>query len=371
MKSTCTKTFFLSLLVLFGAAQAAAGRQAAPKLDWREFTSEEGGFSVKFPGAPRLSSPKMTVGPFTSTHHVHEVSVGDYSFGMDYLEIPAGANPEYGREGGIRGFIDRALAAGGRVLSDGKVSRGTCEGREASVLVPSRPGASRFKQMRVFYSGRRVYMLFFIADKDRPEAREAALLFMESFVVNDGCGASAPPAAAPKAEPVRSTVEGQRDAATGWRRIESVEHGFTVLMPGAARRESRQSHVDSLSLFSHAYVYESDGVIYEAKLQGDFPEGFYSDVASLERQIDLNLYILKKNLEPLGLSFTETRRFKAGPHPAREYAITNEQTGLRGRAQLYATPRRSYLFIVRDRVPRAAADADLERFFSSIKVSPK
>ncbi|MET0625872.1 MAG: hypothetical protein ABW250_23260 [Pyrinomonadaceae bacterium] len=363
------RLLLLPLLLFSASARAAAGRQAVPKLDWREFTSEAGGFTVKFPGAPRLSNPKMTLGPFTLTRHVHEVSVGDYSFEMDYVEIPAGGNADYGREGGIRGFIDRALAAGGRVLSDGKVSRGTCEGREASVLVPSGAGASRFKHARSFFSGQRLYLLFFIAGKDRPEAREAALLFMDSFVVRDGCAGSATPAAAPKAEPVRSTIEGRRDEATGWRLIESAEHGFSVLMPGAARLESRQTQVGNLPLYFHQYVRESDGAIYEVKLQGDFPKDFYEDDASLEGLLDLSLYVLKKNLEPQGFSFTEARRFKTGPHPGRDYDMTNERA--RGRARLYATPRRAYLFIVRDRGPSPAADADLERFFSSIKLSPK
>jgi hypothetical protein len=362
----------LSLLLCSPTAHAAAGRQATPKLDWREFTSEAGGFSVKFPGEPRVSRPKMTTGPFTLTRHVHEVSVGDYSFEVDYVDIPAGGNADNGREAVIRDFVERARREGGRVLSDGKVSSGTCEGREASVLVPSRAGASRFEQMRLIYSGRRLYMTVFTAGEDRPAAREAARLFMDSFVVRDGCaGSGAPAAERARAEPVRSTVEGRRDAATGWRWMESAEQGFSVLMPGAARRVSRQSQVGSVPLYFHEYVHESDGVLYEAKLQGDFPEGLYGDDASLEGQLDLSIYVLKKNLEPQGLSFTETRRFKAGPHPAREYAITDGQAGPRGRARLYATTRRSYLFIARERGTRPAAEADLERFFSSIKLSPK
>lgn len=363
---------FLLLSLLIFSAQAAAGRQASPKLDWREFTSEAGGFTVKFPGVPRVSSPKMTVGPFTFTRHVHEASAGDYSFEMDYIEMPAGGNADYGREGGIRGFVDRARDEGGRVLSDGKVSRGTCEGREASVLTPSGAGASRFKHMRALYSGRRYYMLLFTAGKDSPAAREAALIFMDSFVVKDGCTGSAAPAAEPtQTEPVFSTVEGRHDAATGWRRIESAEHGFSVLMPGAAQRESRRNQVGPIAIFLHEYVHEGDGVTYEAKLRGDYPEGFYTDDDSLESLLDMSIYALKQSLEPRGFGFTEARRFKAGPHPGREYVVTGGPAGTRGRLHLYATPRRAYLFIALTRSEKSPPAADLERFFSSIKLSPK
>lgn len=366
------RLLLLSLLLFSFPAHAAAGWQATPKLDWREFTSEAGGFSVKFPGEPRVSGPQVTVGPFTITVHLHQVSVGDYLFEVGYIEAPAGGTPEYGGEGGIRALINRTLAEGGRVLVDGKVSSGACEGREASVLVPSRAGASRFKQMRTFHSGRRVYILAFGTGEDRAQGREAARLFLDSFAVKDGCTGSAAPATEPwKAEPVRSTVEGRHDAATGWRWIESAEHGFSVLMPGAARRESRQNQMGPVLMFFHEYAHESDAVTYEAKSQAGFPEGFYKDRASLERQLDMNVYVLKKNLEPLGLTFAEPRKLRSGPHPGREYVMTNERAGLRGRAQLYATPRRSYLFLALERGPSPAAAADVERFFSSIKLSPK
>ncbi len=43
----------------------------------------------------------------------------------------------------------------------------------------------------------------------------------------------------------------------------------------------------------------------------------------------------------------------------------------RGRAQHYATPRRANHFIALTRGEDAPPAADLERFFSSIKLSPK
>lgn len=363
------RTLSLTLLALLAAGRVAVARQDAPRLDWREFTSEAGGFSIKFPGEPRISRPRLTMGPLTFSLNVHQVSVGDYSFEMNYLELPEGGNPEYGNEGSMRGLINRTLAEGGRVLSDGKVTRGACEGREVSVSLPARPGTSRFKQLRGFSSGRYYYHLLFTAGKDSPEAREAGRLYMDSFVIKDGCAAKYP-AASPD-EIVRSAVEGRHDAATGWRSIESTEHGFSVLMPGAARRTSIRRHIQSLSIFFHDYVHETEDAVYMAKMQGDFPKDFFVSGTQLVNQLDMSIYILKNNLEPRGFSFGEMREFKVGALPVREYVLTNESAGMRGRARLYATSRRAYIFVAFSRGARPAADADLERFFSSIKVSPK
>ncbi|MCA1614849.1 MAG: hypothetical protein LC795_14130 [Acidobacteria bacterium] len=303
------RTFFqggrrllLSLLLLSATAPAAAGRQAAPKLDWREFTSEAGGFSVKFPGEPRLSRPQMERGPLTLARNLHEVTVGDYNFAMDYVDMPAGFDPELALEGGISGLSNHALARGGRVLTNGKAMSGACEGREAVVSVPSGSGRTGFMQARAFYSGQRYYMIFFGAGDDHPAARAVARTYLDSLVIRDACRAPRLPAAAPPAAVARSTVEGRPDAATGWRLIESAEHGFSVLMPGAARRESAQAQVQPFPVFHHEYVHES---------------------------------------------------------------------GMRGRVQLYATPRRAYIFLAITRGRGPAGAADLERFFSSVRVSPR
>jgi hypothetical protein len=373
MRNTYTKTFSLSLVVLFGAAQSAAGRQAAPRLDWREFTSEAGGFTVKLPGAPRITHPQMVKGPLTVPRNLHEVTIGsDYKFELDYMDMPAGLEPELALEGGISGLTNPLLAQGGRVLTNVKVARGTCEGREATASLPPRAGKTGFVQGRVFYSGQRYFMLVFIAADDRPAARDVARLFMDSLVIRDGCRAPLAPTAAPTAAPVRRTVAGTPDAATGWRRIEDAEQGFSVLMPGPARLEISQSQAQPFPVFHHEYLNESDAAIYSAEVLGDYPEGFYSGKVSYENQLDINIYAVKKNMQSLGLSYGEPRKLSVGGYPGREYVAANEQAGLRGRVQLYATPRRAYIFIAFIRGARSAAsDATLERFFSSVRVSPK
>ena len=369
MKNLYTRTVLLPLLVLC-AAHAAAGRQAGPKLDWREFTSAAGGFSVKLPGEPRVTTPQMVKGPLTFKRNLHEVSAGGYSFAVEYVDMPAGySEPELALEGGISGITRSFVADGGRVLTNGKVARGTCEGREATVAVRSPSGGTGFAQARAFYSGQRYFFLLFMAPGDGPAEREAGRLFMDSLVIKDGCRAALAPTAAPTAEPVRSTVEGVPDAATGWRRIESAAHGFGVLMPGPARLESKQERVQPFPLFHHEYVHEGEENIYSAEVMGDYPEGFYSKDSSYESLLDMTFYNIKRNVDPLGLTFGGPRRLSAGGYPGREYTMANEREGLGGRLQVYATPRRAYVFIALGR--GKGFEADFERFFSSVRVSPK
>ncbi|HEY0172278.1 MAG TPA: hypothetical protein VGB98_14735 [Pyrinomonadaceae bacterium] len=381
MRTLNGRTFFhggrrllLSLILLSASTHAAAARQAAPKLDWREFTSEAGGFTIKFPGEPRLSHPQEVRGPYTVRRNVHEVAVGnDYTFLLDYSDFPGPyKEPDSAFEGGISALTNPMIARGGRLLTKEKVERGTCVGREATVSTPIVPGKTGFVQGRVFNSGRRFYMLIFVAAEDSPAAREIGRAYVDSLVIRDGCRTPVAPAAAaePAAEPVRRTVEGTPDAATGWRRIESAEHGFGVLMPGPAALLSSQPRVEDFTVARHEYVHEGAEAIYTVEVKGDYPQGFFTGATAHETMLDIGIHGVKKGLAPLNATFGEPRKLSAGPYPGREYAVTNEQTGLRGRVQLYATPRRTYVFFALARGKGASA-ADLERFFSSVKVSPK
>ncbi|HEX8337613.1 MAG TPA: hypothetical protein VF621_12840 [Pyrinomonadaceae bacterium] len=371
MRSTYTRTLLFTLIALCAAARGADGRQAAGALDWRVFNSEAGGFSVRFPGAPQVSRLPMFKGPLTLTRHVHQLTAGGYEFELDYVDMPAGYNePELALEGGIIGITRSFEGEGGRALSRGKVVRGTCEGLEATFALAPRAGQAGYALARVFNSGQRYYFLVFISRGGGDAARAAAGTFADSLDIKDGCKAPLIPTAAPTTPPVRSVVEGTRDPATGWRRIESPEHGFSLLMPGPAQRESAQSQVQPFTLFHHEYVYESDEAIYAAEVVGDYPVGFYSSPASYENLLDVTLAAIKRNLAELELAFGEPRKLNVGSYPGREYTLANEKAGMRGRIQTYSTPRRAYIFVALTRGP-TQRDKDVERFFSSVRVSPK
>ena len=371
MRSLDPRTFVLVLLVLCAAARATSGQPAAPQLNWQEFKSEAGGFSVKFPGAPRVSQVPMVRGPLTFTRHVHTLTAGGYEFEMDYMDMPAGYDePELALEGGISGITRSFEAEGGRVLSKNKVVRGTCEGLEATFEVAPSSGVKGFAHARIFNSGQRYYFVVFAAKAGGEGARAAASTFVESLVVRDGCKAPLIPTAAPTAAPVRSTVEGTRDPATGWRKIDALDLGFSVLMPGPAQRESSQTQAQPFPLSHHEFIFQTDEIIYSAEVLGDYPIGFYSNAASYENLLDVTFAAVRKNLGALDFVYGGPRKLSVGQYPGREYTLTNEKAGARGRLQMYATPRRSYVFIAIGRGP-TSRDAEIERFFSSVRVLPK
>src|SRR5436853_6872979 len=123
MKSPHPRTdFFAALVVLLAYSFAATGQTTnsgpAPApgpvvinvpqqtVEWREFKSEAGGFSVKFPGVPRVEHVSFNKGPVELMRHTHTASVaGNVQFEVDYVDMPAGFNdPELSLEGGISGL---------------------------------------------------------------------------------------------------------------------------------------------------------------------------------------------------------------------------------------------------------------------------
>src|SRR5947209_184708 len=128
MKSPHPRTHFFAALVMLlafwsvASAQttnsAPAPRQSAPQqpVEWREFRSEAGGFTVKFPAVPRVEQVSFNKGPITLVRHTHTASVGgQIQFEVDYVDMPAGFNdPDLSLEGGISG-LTHALEGQGEI----------------------------------------------------------------------------------------------------------------------------------------------------------------------------------------------------------------------------------------------------------------
>jgi hypothetical protein len=375
------KRLFACLALLLAHSAAAHGRTPRPQTggtgatpaEWREFTSEEGRFKVRFPAAHQYRKLPFSMGPVTAEQHMYLVQLGDTAvFMVGYMDLPPGGskNPEKSFDGAIIHVTRGIVGEGGRVLSTGKVSRGTCEGREITAVTKNAAtGQPTFRHGQVFRSGLRAYVLLFMAPGSGDDAatRELSRAFMESFVVADGCRAAISPGK-PLAPKTTSAVEGTPDPATGWRRIESAERGFGLLMPGQARLETAQTRAEPVEMFRHTYLHASDKALYLAEVAGDYPPNFFSDPDSFETMLDLALLSARRGLEPFGVTLKHLRDLKLGPHRGREYDLVSERLGGSvGRAQLYITPKRIYTFAAVDG-DAARRERDLERFFSSIKI---
>jgi hypothetical protein len=85
--------------------------------------------------------------------------------------------------------------------------------------------------------------------------------------------------------------------------------------------------------------------------------------------MDLTVYALKKNMEPIGFVFTPLRDLRVRQYPGREFAIASERLASAGRAQVYVTPKRVYIFIAFAHDQGVTLKL-LDRFFGSIRIQP-
>lgn len=335
------------------------------------FKSEAGGFSVRFPFEPRVEDVPFRNGTISFTRHVFtSVMPGGMFFEVEYADMQPGYGvSDLSLEGGASGVTHALEARGAVSLTRETIKRGSCEGREVTLSLPNPSGRKPgFAQARIFYSGYRLFSVLFVAERDAPSARKVGLEFMESFEVTGGCLAASAPSL-PKAK-TTGFIEGTRDPVTGWRRIEVEEFGLGMLMPGATEHDSDRAQAEPFPLMHHTYIYRGEEAVYSAEVMGDYPPEFGSMPGSHDSLLDTTSYALKKNLGRVGFVFTPERESKLGALKGREYEMSNEKTGAHGRVQIFATANRVYIFMAFMR-GKTGDPSNLERFFSSVKLSAK
>jgi hypothetical protein len=366
--------WLISIIVLLSgwslAAKAQSKTDALP--EWREFVSEAGGFSVKFPGTPVTGRATIEKGPLTINRFTHSLELGKgLSFEADYMDTPAGYDDsDLSLEGGISGLIRSMTAKGATLLSKDKIVRGTCEGREATLLLHP-PGSPKtgFGQGRIFNSGQRYYFMVFVGSEDSPAVREMGRTFFESFTIKGGCSKLVAPVEATAPKTTREEFRGVVDPTTGWVKVNDENLGINVLMPAVVSHDIDQSQVKPFPLTHHTFINSRDGNVYSAEVISEYPPGFHSGQTSYLTIMDLTVYALKKNMEPIGFVFTPLRDLRVRQYPGREFAIASERLASAGRAQVYVTPKRVYIFIAFAHDQGVTLKL-LDRFFGSIRIQP-
>jgi hypothetical protein len=378
MNASKLNSLVLILLVTLAWAGSAVAQDPPrpvpfPKtvaLDWRDFKAEEGGFSVKFPGAPQFATPEVKVGPLTITRHTYSVLAGEHFFELDYADMPAGSDPDGALNGGVSNMINSAIGRGSTLLSNEPVTRGNCTGREVMLSILN-PGTSKrgLVDSLVFMSGLRMYTLVYSSETDSKPNRDIARVFLDSFTVTGGCTTMIAPTDAPRPNKSEETVEGNPDPGTGWRIIESNDLGFRVLMPGTVRHVTQKQASVQLQLDHHTFIYSKEGAVYSAEVVGDYPAGWHTTPASYQTSIDITLYSTQKNMAAVGFEITPVRDLKLGTYPGREFSLINASRGSHGRLQIYVTAKRVYVFMAFTRSDNSLTQ--ISQYFSSIRISPK
>ncbi len=95
------------------AALALAG--CYPELDWREFNSPEGGFTVLLPSRPARASRELVLAGGKTTMHMVSAHAPEMAFGVGYADLPAGTDPARALDEGRTALVKNI---GGRVTAE-------------------------------------------------------------------------------------------------------------------------------------------------------------------------------------------------------------------------------------------------------------
>jgi hypothetical protein len=143
----------------------AAGALAAcyAELDWREFTSPEGGFTVMLPSKPVRDSRELVLAGAKTTLHMVAAHAPEMAFGVGYAELPPGTEPAR--------VIDQGRAAlvkniAGRVTAERRLESPPGVEFEAE---GSAEGSPMRLAARVLVSGNRYYQVVLVARAARAD----------------------------------------------------------------------------------------------------------------------------------------------------------------------------------------------------------
>ena len=173
---------FVANLILWDIDPAAA-REAT---GWRQFTSDDWGYSVMLPGEPTKSQLSIP-GPVPSvSHQVLAVEGGVSQFGVAVADFPAeGVFPatdeerlDFGRNSVVAGIKAKGLTS--KLSGETAIEVGGKKGREFLVEVEG----LGFIRSRLFWEGRRLYQVK-VASKPEFLNPKAAEYFMDSFRIKE------------------------------------------------------------------------------------------------------------------------------------------------------------------------------------------
>jgi len=104
---------WLPLSLALAAAFALAACYA--ELDWREFNSPEGGFTVMLPSKPARESRELVLAGGKTTMHMVSAHATEMAFGVGYADLPQGTDPARALDEGRAALVKNI---GGRVTAE-------------------------------------------------------------------------------------------------------------------------------------------------------------------------------------------------------------------------------------------------------------
>ena len=168
------KRILISVALLLVAAVAAAA-------EWRNVKSEEGNFSIRFPGEPKPSKQNVATAAGNLTVYVLSLDSdkGKTAYIVTYNEMPPPKDPEAALDAARDGTVTPLKA---KVTSETKLALAGNPGREfvCTCTVQKREATMH---NRIYLAGGRMYQLRVVALADSPVKAEDVKSFFESFAL--------------------------------------------------------------------------------------------------------------------------------------------------------------------------------------------
>jgi hypothetical protein len=221
------------------ASQQPAGSKSA--LDWKQFSSAEGNFTVLLPGAPEVT--KNDKDGLADRQYV--MSLGAAVYIIDYHDF----GPELVRIN-PSALLDKAQAGEMQAIH-GTVRKSKSKtvlgypGREV-VFDGSKNNVALAGKVRIFLVNNRLYQILYLGpqgDETKPEV----LAFLNSFHLIKEVGAHAPP-------------EVSIPVGSEWREFRSEEGRFAALFPGVPETTSIKPDKDGIT--RHRFVVDQGQAAY-------------------------------------------------------------------------------------------------------------
>ena len=122
----------------------------------KEFKSTEGGFTVLFPGTPKLEEQTANTGIGPIKTHLAILETASSVYYVSYVDLPAGLETPEEIKQGLDSSRDQAIAGGHRLINETEVTVAGVGGRE---LLMEKNGL--IIRARFFYLKQRLYQLIF------------------------------------------------------------------------------------------------------------------------------------------------------------------------------------------------------------------
>lgn len=150
-------------------------KKSPGEVEWKEFVSKEGGFSVLFPGTPTVKHMASESGMISHEFLAPTVN-NEIAFTLQYYEIPKNADPKKVAEF-LNIFRDQFLRAGA-LRSEKRISLGGTPGKEL-IIDFTRIAAS--SQVRLYQTKKCIYCLMCMISPSGAEFPKVAGKFFDSF----------------------------------------------------------------------------------------------------------------------------------------------------------------------------------------------